>query len=172
MLSLAEETPVQIRQIEKAGDNGHSSGLFLVSKQDKRKEPTSFVGDYGYMLFTFFSTSTNKEISERVEAEARDSRWKVVASTEQISTDEQGPIFDEAVIGAINDDRLRLLARKYATKDLPREDTARLAILQAKIAKTFPRVTASDFDRLDNLLNKAQSIREEDERIKERLAKL
>ena len=47
-----------------------------------------------------------------------------------------------------NEDRIQLLAREYAKKDLSPEDRARLEIATERVAQLMPRVTANDFEEL------------------------
>ncbi len=58
----------------------------------------------------------------------------------------------------VNDIRLDLLARQYETKNLSTEDQARLAKVTEKIQHLIPRVTAEDFEVLEQILEDVQRI--------------
>jgi len=51
----------------------------------------------------------------------------------------------------VNDERIRLLAKKYAGASFSREDEARLDILQERILHLLPSVERRDFERLEEL---------------------
>lgn len=51
-----------------------------------------------------------------------------------------------------NQIRLQLLARSYVNKKLSNEDQARLAIASESVRRLIPRVTAEDYERLEEIL--------------------
>lgn len=58
------------------------------------------------------------------------------------------------------DKRLVLLARKYAAKEFPDEDKARLEIVTERLRKMFPRVEAADFEQLERIAHDVESAEE------------
>jgi hypothetical protein len=55
-----------------------------------------------------------------------------------------------------NSIRLELLARKYAQKDLPKEQMARLKIATERVRSLLPSVTPEDYDAVAVLIHAAQ----------------
>lgn len=66
-----------------------------------------------------------------------------------------------------NEERLKLLSRKYVKKELNREEYTRLEILREKVRKLLPRVTTEDFERLEILGKELEEFKEENKRIRE-----
>lgn len=66
-----------------------------------------------------------------------------------------------------NEERLKLLSRKYVKKELNREEYTRLEILREKVRKLLPRVTTEDFERLEIVGKELEEFKEENKRIRE-----
>lgn len=60
----------------------------------------------------------------------------------------------------LNEDRIRLLARRYADAGFSREDEARLEILQARILHLLPSVEQRDFEHLEELASVTRRVHE------------
>lgn len=60
--------------------------------------------------------------------------------------------------GRASNDRLVLLARKYAQKRFPMEDEARLMLLTEKLRRMVPRVTEDDLDKLSEIASFLESL--------------
>jgi hypothetical protein len=60
----------------------------------------------------------------------------------------------------LNEKRLRLLARKHGGASFPREDEARLEILQERLLHLLPSVEQHDFEKLEGLAAVTRGIRE------------
>jgi len=56
--------------------------------------------------------------------------------------------------------RLALLARKYASKEFPDEDRARLEIVTTRLRKMIPRVKAADFEALEKVAQETKAAQE------------
>jgi len=63
-----------------------------------------------------------------------------------------------------NEERIKLLARKYIKK-LSSEESARLEILCERVRRLFPRATLDDFKRLEEIGTELKDFEEENERI-------
>ncbi len=63
-----------------------------------------------------------------------------------------------------NEERIKLLARKYIKK-LSSEESARLEILCERVRRLFPRATLDDFKRLEEIGIELKDFEEENERI-------
>lgn len=68
----------------------------------------------------------------------------------------------------VNEHRITLLARKYANKHMLPEDTARLDILTQKLRNTMPSITEGDFEIMESLIKKIDSVTKLNERLQER----
>ena len=63
-------------------------------------------------------------------------------------------------VKGLNEERIRLLARKNAGASLSREDEARLEILQERLLHLLPSVERRDFERLEELAAVTRRIHE------------
>ncbi len=61
---------------------------------------------------------------------------------------------------SLNEDRVRLLAKKYAARGFSREDEMRLEILQGRIRHLLPSVTPRDFEHPEGLADITHGINE------------
>jgi len=68
---------------------------------------------------------------------------------------------------ATNEERIKLLARKYIKK-LSNEEAARLEILCERVRQLFPRATLDDFKQLEKIGTELKDLEEENKRIKEK----
>ncbi len=66
-----------------------------------------------------------------------------------------------------NEERIKLLARKYIKK-LSNEETARLEILCERVRQFFPRATSDDFVQLERIGTELKDLEEENKKIKEK----
>lgn len=57
----------------------------------------------------------------------------------------------------VNEDRITLLARKYADKDMIPEDAARLEILTQRLRNTMPAITEKDLEKMEYLNKQLES---------------
>ena len=64
-----------------------------------------------------------------------------------------------SAIDRTRDDRVRLLAKKYATGDVSREEFARIEILTARLETLAPRTTAEDIDRLAQVVDTIERLK-------------
>ena len=60
-----------------------------------------------------------------------------------------------------NTDRIHLLARKYAQKELSREESDRLEIVSERVRQLIPRVTTEDFEKLEDVAQQIKKFRKE-----------
>jgi len=70
---------------------------------------------------------------------------------------------------AANRARLELLARQYIARQLSTEEEARLAIVSERVRRLIPRVTAEDFEALENIREEAKRIESVDIERRQRL---
>lgn len=68
------------------------------------------------------------------------------------------------------DNRMVLLARKYAEKDFSREEAARLEILTHKLRRLVPRVSYADFEKLESIAVYCQTVEKENEELERLLS--
>ena len=67
-----------------------------------------------------------------------------------------------------NEERLKLLSRKYEKKELNIEELTRLEILREKVRNLLPRITADDFNKLEIIGNEIREFQEESKKIREK----
>ena len=72
-------------------------------------------------------------------------------------------------IEKVNSDRMQLLAKKYVDKEFPKEDEARLSILQEKLSSLVPQLTSSEYDKLEEITNELKEIKELDTELQKEL---
>ena len=70
---------------------------------------------------------------------------------------------------AANRARLELLARQYIARQLSTEEEARLVIVSERVRRLIPRVTAEDFEALENIREEAKRIESVDIERRQRL---
>ena len=75
----------------------------------------------------------------------------------------------EAKGDAANRVRLELLARQYVNKQLSREEDARLSIATERVRRLIPRITAEEFEALERIAVRLNSIESEDADRRKRL---
>lgn len=68
----------------------------------------------------------------------------------------------------INEDRITLLARKYATKHMLPEDAARLNILTQRLRNTMPGITEKDLEIMEGLNKQLESANRLNDRLQEK----
>jgi len=68
----------------------------------------------------------------------------------------------------VNEQRITLLARKYADKDMSIEDAARLEILTQKFRNVMPAITEVDIEIMESFSNQLKQGFELSERLKEK----
>ena len=69
----------------------------------------------------------------------------------------------------INEDRITLLARKYANKQMLPEDNARLNILTQRLVNAVPSITENDLEILEGLKEQAESANSLHKKIQEKI---
>lgn len=83
----------------------------------------------------------------------------------QVEIDSHEDHYDEEQ--ATNEERIKLLARKYIKK-LSNEESARLEILRERVRQLFPRATTDDFTKLEEIGVELKDLEEENKRIIEK----
>lgn len=68
----------------------------------------------------------------------------------------------------INEDRITLLARKYATKHMLPEDAARLNILTQRLRNAMPGITEKDLEIMEGLNKQLESANRLNDRLQEK----
>lgn len=71
-----------------------------------------------------------------------------------------------------NQSRLELLAREYVAGQLSTEESARLAIVSARVRHLIPRVTLQDFERLEGLAKELKEIESNNAEIQRQIESL
>jgi hypothetical protein len=71
-----------------------------------------------------------------------------------------------------NQSRLELLAREYVSGQLSTEESARLAIVSARVRRLIPRVTLQDFERLEELGTELKQIESNNAELRRRIEAL
>jgi hypothetical protein len=71
-----------------------------------------------------------------------------------------------------NQSRLELLAREYVSGQLSTEESARLAIVSARVRLLIPRVTLQDFERLEDLGTELKQIESNNTELRRRIEAL
>ena len=83
----------------------------------------------------------------------------ILVFDEEMPADES-PRMSDAEIA--NRDRLELLARAYVAGQLSNEEQARLTIVTERVRRLIPRVTVTDFERLEQIAGDVERIGSED----------
>jgi hypothetical protein len=78
------------------------------------------------------------------------------------------PAIDAEAENAVSD-RITLLARQYVRREVSTEDEARLTIATEKVRQLIPRVTAEDVEALNEMLEEAQELEQQDNEQRKRL---
>jgi hypothetical protein len=78
------------------------------------------------------------------------------------------PATDAEAENAVSD-RITLLARQYVRREVSAEDEARLTIATEKVRQLIPRVTAEDVEALNEMLEEAKELEQQDNEQRKRL---
>lgn len=173
MLQIKNEiTPVQARNKFTIRDEDQGSRLAPKPKHTA-KNYTIVIGDYSsYRSSLHYATSSVfDDIFQNIFTPSKPV-WLVVSDNKVNDSNQDDSQEMEIEAKLVNFDRIHLLAKKYAMKELPREDEARLLILQEKIRNMFPRVDKEDYNKLDEIAEKVKLMDKEDEEIRLKLTKL
>ena len=73
---------------------------------------------------------------------------------------------------AVVESRITLLARRYAEKTLPREQSARLEVLTEKMLRMIPAATVEDYEALGSVIDRAAQLRKKREASRARVSQL
>ena len=126
-----------------------------------------------YAAHNLNSTTLSKRAKEKVGSDITDiivDLWSSTLTESEdllIETQQSGLEFEG--VDNVNRDRIELLARKYARKNLSKEDTVRLEIVRERMRKLVPRVTTKDFENLVEIAEDINRIGDEDDRLREEL---
>jgi len=118
---------------------------------------TTQILDPTYSALNDYASLVAKDITGVSEEERRYEQRLIF--DEDIGTDEP-PRMSDAEIA--NRDRLELLARAYVAGQLSNEEQARLTIVIQRVRHLIPRVTVTDFERLEQIARDIEQLGSED----------
>ena len=102
-----------------------------------------------------------------------DERTPLQAEREFLIVETEFPLTEEEIetfnpVSDVNEDRITLLARKYANKHMLPEDSARLNILTQRLRNTLPGITERDLEIMEGLNKQLESANRLNDRLQEK----
>jgi hypothetical protein len=174
MLNINDEiTPIISRKIPSIREDEHISRFAPKSRKTESNDTFILGSNDTYKAALFSVTGSFVKGIGHNDLTPSQPVWLIVRSQnkENDAIQEDSQEIDKEV-RTVNSDRLYLLAKKYAMKELPKEDEARLLILQEKISNIFPRVDNEDYKKIDEIAEKVKMMDQKDEEIRLKLAQL